>query len=553
MHPSMVSLSRPAVQRVRGYGHSRFVAVAVALLVPAAVVAVRPPASAVERVVTAGLMCSLGVLVLMRTAGAVNRHATSEMRHEQLANYDSLTGLPNRLHLVTHIEQVLARAHNNARGVAVLFMDLDQFKLVNDTWGHQTGDELLTVVADRLASRVRQGELAARIGGDEFVVVCENVDRDEDAVAVAQRVLVVFESPVNLPSADVTINASVGVAFAEPCRQAVTAEDLLREADTAMYRAKAREGSRPVFFDESMRIEAAARIAVESSLRGALERHELEMYYQPIVNLRSGATTGFEALMRWRHPELGMVPPADIISVAESAGLVVKLGRWAVEETIHQLCEWHRNFGVILTMSVNFSPRQLRDPELVDTVARMLADTGLPGSALCLEVTESSLMEDVESTRAAIAALKRLGVRLSADDFGTGYSSLAYLRMFPFDEVKIDRSFVTGLGRGGEDDVIVGAVVSMAKVLSLTTVAEGVETAAQRDRLLALGADCGQGWLFSAPLAPDDAAQHVGRHISASQTRLRPGPDGSRTRATFGEEARMDSGDNRIDVPQALM
>jgi diguanylate cyclase len=509
LHPSMVSLGRPAPKRVRGYGRSRFVAVSVALLVPAAVVALRPPTSIGGQIVCGGLIGILGVLVLVRTAGAVNRHATSEGRLEQQANADPLTGLPNRLRLTAHLEQVLGRAHSAGRGVGVLFLDLDQFKTVNDNWGHETGDALLAVVARRLTSTVRSGDLVARIGGDEFVIVCENIDATGEVIEVARRVLTELNDPVALRSASIPITSSVGATVARPRDRDVTVEDLLREADTAMYRAKGSGGGDVVLFDESMRTEIAARIALEGSLRGALERGELHMHYQPIVDLRTGATTGFEALMRWQHPILGLVPPDKFIPVAEDTGLIVKLGRWAIQQAADQLAQWRRTTNEPLTMSVNLSARQIRDPKLVETVRRALHDSGLPGAALCLEVTETTLMDDVEATALTIDALKALGIRLSADDFGTGYSSLAYLRQYPFDEVKVDRSFVNGLGRGGDDDVIVGAVLSMAAALSLSTVAEGVETADQRARLLGLGARNAQGWLFSKALPADQATAHL--------------------------------------------
>ena len=338
--PSMVSLARPATKRVRGYGHSRFVAVAVALLVPAIVVAVRAPEDSTERFINAALLVILGVLVLLRTAWAVNRHATSEVRLELQANRDPLTGLPNRLRLASHLEEVLDRAQVAGAGVGVLFMDLDQFKNVNDSWGHETGDELLIVVAARLDSAVRRGELVARVGGDEFIIVCEGLDDVNGADNVAARMLTMFEDPVALRACDVVITSSVGIAFTKPSlREGVTAEDLIREADTAMYRSKARGGHSVVLFDESMRTEIAERIALESSLRGALERGELRMHYQPIVELLSGATTGFEALMRWKHPERGMIPPSDFIPVAEDTGLILKLGRWAIEEASSQLAQ----------------------------------------------------------------------------------------------------------------------------------------------------------------------------------------------------------------------
>ncbi len=511
LHPSMVSLGRPAPKRVRGYRSSRFVAVSVALLVPAAVMAFSPPASLSGQTISGTLVALLGILVLARTTGAVNRHATSEERLENQANSDPLTGLPNRLRLTRFVEEALSRAHRTGRGVGVLFMDLDQFKTVNDNWGHETGDELLIVVAKRLSAAVRSGELVARVGGDEFIIVCEDVPDPAAAMEVGRRLLAQFEAPVALRSADISITTSVGVTFARPRKHPATAEDLLREADTAMYRGKAGGGDDAVLFDESMRTEIAERISLEGSLRSALERSELQMHYQPIVDLRTGATTGFEALMRWQHPDLGSVPPDRFIPVAEETGLIVKLGRWAIAESVAQLALWHGEFNRALTMSVNLSARQIRDPELVATVRGALATNGVPGSALCLEVTETTLMENVDATTATIAALKGLGLLLSADDFGTGYSSLAYLRQYPFDEVKVDRSFVDGLGSGGDDDVIVGAVLSMATALSLSTVAEGVETSTQRERLLELGAHRAQGWLFCPALPSAQATARLRR------------------------------------------
>jgi len=517
LHPSMSALSRPAVRRVRGYANSRFVAVAVALLVPAGVTALRSPASSVERIVSAGLLGLLGVLVLIRITGAVNRHATSEVRLERLANQDPLTGLPNRLRLASHLDLALGRAASSGRGVAVFFMDLDQFKIVNDSWGHETGDALLTVVATRLRAAVRHGELVARVGGDEFVLVTEDVEAAADAVDLASRLLTLFDDPVSLPSGQIVVTSSVGVAFAGPHNSTATAEDLLRESDTAMYRAKARGGASVVLFDESMRTETAHRIALEGSLRGALERGELAMHYQPIVDLRSGQTTGFEALMRWQHPERGTIAPAEFIPVAEDTGLIVKLGQWAIQQATHDLSRWRHRFGA-LSMAVNLSPRQLRDPQLVAVVAQALHDSGLPGGALCLEITESTLMDDADATMVTLDALKQLGVSLSADDFGTGYSSLAYLRLFPFDQVKVDRSFVAGLDDGGDDDVIVAAVLSMANSLSLTTVAEGIETTHQRERLITLGADGGQGWLFAAALPVAHVTEHLEKATAAQTT-----------------------------------
>jgi diguanylate cyclase (GGDEF)-like protein len=509
--PSMVTLVNPTRRRARGYGHGRFTAVAVALLVPAVVVAVRPPGTAWERAVVAGLLCLVAVLVLVRTATAVNSTVASERRLEEQARRDALTGLPNRFHLAQHLAAALERARAGGRGVAVLFMDLNQFKAVNDTWGHQTGDELLVVIGSRLSARVRREELVARVGGDEFVVVAEDVAGPDGAAALARRLLDVFDDRVELPATTLSVGTSIGIALTTPGGAVVTAEDLLRDADTAMYRAKAASGSTFEIFDESMRVELAERLSLENDLREALGRGEIELHYQPIVDLETGITKGFEALMRWTHPVRGAVRPDVFIPVAEDTGLITDLGRFAIEQAGARLREWSLEHGGTLSMSVNLSPRQMLDPELVPTVARVLDGLPLPPSSLVLEITETSLIEDDGGTAATIGALKALGVRLSADDFGTGYSSLAYLRRYPFDQVKVDRSFVAGLEAGGDDEVIVAAVLSMARALSLTTVAEGVETPYQRDRLRELGAHSGQGWLFARPMPAEQAREHLAR------------------------------------------
>jgi EAL domain-containing protein (putative c-di-GMP-specific phosphodiesterase class I) len=323
--------------------------------------------------------------------------------------------------------------------------------------------------------------------------------------------LAVLEDTVSLGGYDLSVGASAGLAFGQPSELEVTASDLLREADTAMYRSKVQRRHAPVLFDESMRVEVADRIELETALRGALERDELELHYQPVVNLGDGVVCGFEALMRWQHPRLGQVAPDRFIPIAEDNGLILKLGRWAIREAARQLAAWRREYGGDLSMSVNLSAHQMHDPELTATVADALAATGIPPRALCLEITERTLMDDLKTTVATLQVLKQLGVQLSADDFGTGYSSLAYLRRFPFDEVKVDRAFVHGLAEGKGADVIVGAVVSMARALSLTTVAEGVETEEQRAHLLGLGATRGQGHLFSPPCSAETIEGRLGR------------------------------------------
>ncbi len=440
----------------------------------------------------------LGQIVHL-AAIAVDRKAfESRLAHQ--AHHDPLTGLPNRSLFFEFLTHALARSSRSGSAVAVLFLDLDRFKYVNDSFGHDAGDELLGTLAERLQRVVRPGDTIARFGGDEFVVLCEDLPADtasERAIEVAERLIDVVQSPFSCQGQAHFLSTSIGIA----CSMGVDArpEALLRDADAAMYRAKERGKGRWEVFDEAMRMSVVQRVETENALHRAIERNEFDVFYQPVLSLRDGQCVGAEALVRWRHPERGLVSPTEFITLAEETGLVVPLGQLVLEQACRQAEVWRRSRGDDrFTISVNLSARQLARTELVSDVAGALSSTGLPPSMLCLEITESVLMDDVEMSLAAIRSLKALGIRLSIDDFGTGYSSLGYLKRLPVDAVKVDRSFVDGLGTDPEDSAIVAAVVNLGHTLGLTVVAEGVETGVQLDELVALGCDQAQGFLFSA-------------------------------------------------------
>jgi diguanylate cyclase (GGDEF)-like protein/PAS domain S-box-containing protein len=437
-------------------------------------------------------------------ADAIQRRATEdEIRHQ--AVHDPLTGLPNRVLFVDRLGHALARLRRDSNAVAVLFLDLDHFKLVNDSLGHQAGDELLTSVAPRLRQILRPSDTVARFGGDEFGVLLEDIPTELEAADVAERINAAFARPFVIAGSEHFVTASVGIAIADRGNEEPDA--LIRDADAAMYRAKERGRARYELFDEVMRARAVGRLRVENELRRGLERDELRLHYQPLVSLRDGSTLGFEALLRWEHPERGLVPPLDFIWVAEEAGLIDSIGRWVIENACAQAVRWQgiRPDHAPPEISVNLSARQVAQRDLPEFVAGVLRVTGLQPRSLSLEITESVLLEESDTLADTLRALRGLGVRLVLDDFGTGYSSLGYLKRLQLDALKIDRSFVDGLGSSQEDTAIVHAVVGMARALSLGVVAEGVETEAQLAELRRLRCDSAQGYLFSRPLPADEA------------------------------------------------
>jgi diguanylate cyclase (GGDEF)-like protein len=434
------------------------------------------------------------------------RRAFGEAVHQ--ATHDALTGLPNRTLVIDRLTHALARARRNPCGLAVLFVDLDRFKVVNDSLGHSVGDEVLVQVAERLKGAVRPGDTVSRLAGDEFVVVCEDVLDEADLVRLGERMAHAIARPLSLYGRETIITASIGIALASP---ETTAEDLLRDADVAMYRAKERGRSRIELFDQAMRIRMLDRLETEHALRLAVQQGRLALHYQPTVCLTTGRVLSFEALVRWRHGERGLVSPNDFIGLAEDTGLIVPLGRWALETACHELASWRAMRPELepLQVSVNLSAGQFADPHLVAMVSAALEASGLPPDHLWLEITESVLMEEAAATIDTLRALRALGVRLSIDDFGTGYSSLSYLKRFPVDVLKIDRSFVDGLGVDPEDQEIVTAIVSLARALGLGVVAEGVETAEQLDEVRRLGCNSVQGYYLGKPEPADKVLERL--------------------------------------------
>ena len=419
------------------------------------------------------------------------------------AAHDSMTGLLNRSSFTERVTHALVQGAD--RKVAVLFIDLDHFKVVNDSLGHAIGDELVTTVAQRLRDVLRPGNVIARFGGDEFVVLCDDLKNDDDASSIARRLLEAVAEPIALTTEEVFVTASIGIAIAEP---GDSSETLLRHADAAMYRAKNGGRARAVVFEADDLGAAVDALRTGTDLHRALERNELVVHYQPIVTLRSGRVIGFEALVRWNHPERGLIAPGDFIPLAEETGLIVPIGAWILETACRQIVHWQTvrdrdTQGGMLAMNVNLSPRQLADPTLTKTVARIIRDTGVDATAVCLELTENALMQNPVSATEAMRALRDLGVHISIDDFGTGYSSLSYLKRFPVEALKIDRSFIGGLGLDNEDTSIVEAIVTLAHALGLTAVAEGLETPTQLEALRGIGCDFAQGYLLGRALPAD--------------------------------------------------
>jgi diguanylate cyclase (GGDEF)-like protein len=438
---------------------------------------------------------------------AIRRAAEREDLEDQLrhqAFYDSLTGLPNRALFQDRLEHGLARAERFGQQVAVLFVDLDRFKVINDSLGHAAGDKLLVQVATRLRDSLRSSDTIARLGGDEFTVLLEGPQARDEAVKAANRIFSALQAPFALDGQDAYVSASIGISGisqgAEPGR------DLMREADIAMYRAKGAGRSQYAIYEDRMSRLPTTHLHLESDLHRALERGELRVHYQPIFKLRDGSVAGMEALVRWEHPEKGLVSPSDFIPLAEETGLIVPIGNWVLAEACVQMRAWHDQFPNLepLKVSVNLSARQFQDPHLVEHVERVLRESQLHPSYVQLEITESAVMNNAEETIAKLHALKALGIQLAMDDFGTGYSSLAYLKRFPIDVLKIDRSFVSGLIQGQHDLAIVQNVIGLAKALGLTTTAEGIEERSQWMILKQLGCENGQGFIFSKALSVGD-------------------------------------------------
>jgi diguanylate cyclase (GGDEF)-like protein len=435
----------------------------------------------------------------VQTFTDVTKRCEAEARVARLASQDPLTGLANRRVFGAALDEISQRREAAADkdepqlDFAVLFLDLDRFKFINDTLGHRVGDRLLQEVAGRLKGALEEGGLLARLGGDEFAVVVPAVESRAALETLALRLAEAVGEPYEFDGHRVRSSVSVGIAVGPD--DGVSTDDLLMAADLALYAVKAGGRGTYQFYQKSMNRELSDRRQIEMDLREAIERKELELHYQPIIDVQVGIVTGFEALARWRHPVRGMVPPTTFIPVAEDSGLILPLGEWALVEACHRAAQWPDG----LKVAVNLSPVQFSAPNLVERILRILDQSGLPPSRLELEITERIFMEDSEHTLSTLHRLKDLGVRIALDDFGTGYSSLSYLRSFPFDKIKIDRTFVSDLAEGSEHVVIVQAVVSIARALGMRTTAEGVETAPQHQFLTALGCDEAQGYLFGSP------------------------------------------------------
>jgi predicted signal transduction protein with EAL and GGDEF domain len=517
LHPSMRTLTEPQPVVLRRLGFVRTAGITATLVAPTAMATLAPPPTVWNGLVRIGLSALLTLTIIARIVRANNARAKAEESARWRATHDALTGLPNRELLADTITSW--READGQREVSLLFIDLDRFKLINDNWGHAVGDELLCAVAGKLLSLVRAEDIVCRIGGDEFVIALGSstdtgpplaearsgplAERRSEPLAearsepLARRVLAEFAEPFTLSVGEVTVTPSIGIAWNSGT---VDALELLRDGDTAMYKAKTAGGNAYAYFDSSLRENVRARVDLEQAFRGALERGELAVHYQPIIDLTTDELAGFEALMRWSHPQLGTVSPLEFIPIAEDTGLIVVSGAWLLREAASQLVQWRNERPVDLPplhMSVNIAVRQLRDSSLVDVVRGVLAETELPPSALWLEITESGVLD--ATALATLRELRALGVTLAIDDFGTGHSSLAYLRRFPAGVIKIDRSFVAGIGQNGDDESIVRTVIAMAQALGLQVVAEGVETVLQRDWLRALGCGLAQGWLYGAP------------------------------------------------------
>ncbi|HYO63890.1 MAG TPA: EAL domain-containing protein [Pyrinomonadaceae bacterium] len=442
------------------------------------------------------------------------KRAEEQLLHD--AFHDMLTGLPNRALFIDHLKMAIQRSRRNeGKMFAALFLDLDRFKVINDSLGHMLGDQLLVGIARRLEACLRPGDTVARLGGDEFVVLVEDIADTNDAAEIAGRIQEELSQPFNLGGHEVFTTVSIGIAPSSAGYE--RAEDLLRDADTAMYRAKTLGKKRYEIFDRAMHDRALKLLQLETDLRRAVDRAEFALHYQPIISLDSGRVRGFEALVRWVHPERGFISPDDFIPVAEETGLIIPIGQWVLEEACRQARAWQESHpsDLPLTISVNLSGKQFSQPDLIERVRGVLRETNLDARHLKLEITESMVMENIETAVEMLTQLRALGVEISIDDFGTGYSSLSYLHRFPINTLKIDRSFVSHMTENTENAEIVRTIITLARSLEMDVVAEGVETAEQLQQLKDLDCDYAQGFLFSKPLPREAASSFLDEHASS--------------------------------------
>jgi diguanylate cyclase (GGDEF)-like protein/PAS domain S-box-containing protein len=475
----------------------------------------------------------------------ISEHKTYEERLAHQAFHDPVTGLPNRALFIDRLERTLARVRRSTRSAAVLFLDLDRFKVVNDSLGHAIGDQLLIEVANRLRYCLRPGDTAARFGGDEFTILLEDISAIHDAIHIAERILQAFSDPFRLGTQEVYVSTSIGIVIAG--RDADGADEMLRKADVAMYRAKHQGRAQYAIFDTQMSAQALERLQLEIDLRRAIKLRQLQINFQPIVDLQRGRIIGTEALARWNHPQRGYVPPAEFIRLAEEIGMIRTIGEWVLREACSWTRAWQEQFGTRkdeenaqestplmqsriggailntssvptkntyddLTVSVNLSARQFQQPNLAETMSRVLRETGLASSNLIIEITESAVMDDAHAAVTQLETLRKLGIGLSVDDFGTGYSSLSYLEQFPLDALKVDRTFIARIGERGERLAIVQAICNLAHALGLRVTVEGLETGWQVSQLRRIGCRAGQGYYFSRPLSGDDMTVLLENH-----------------------------------------
>ena len=436
------------------------------------------------------------------------KHMEQQLLHDAL--HDSLTGLSNRALFMDRLSQQLKRSQRQGGYLfAVLFLDLDRFKVVNDSVGHLVGDKLLIEIARRLENSVAPTDTVARLGGDEFTILLEDISSKSQAILVAESIYQTLTFPFNIQGYELFTTASIGIALSSQGYD--KPEDILRDADLTMYSAKEHGRARYEIFDCSLRDRALQRLELETDLRRALERQEFEVYYQPITSLPLGVLSGFEALARWNHPTKGSIKPADFIPVCEETGLIIPLGNWLLKEACMTARNWQLKYPEHpeIKISVNLSAQQFREPQLVEEIKKVLAETDLPGRFLKLEITESVLIENLETVTEIILHLRKQDIQFSIDDFGTGYSSLSYLHRFPVDTIKIDRSFVSQMQADGENSAIVKAIITLAHMLNMDVIAEGIETTSQLAQLKLLQCEYGQGFFFSRPLCQERAEAFI--------------------------------------------
>ncbi len=510
LHPSISSLLVQGPLLPKRSMMGRLITTTMALLIPVVVLSLSSPADQLDRVVRSISIFILSLAVILRVVYTVRVNAASQRELTSSSQTDSLTGLPNRTLMLAHVTHAIATAVAEGRSPCVLFIDVDRFKNINDSLGHQAGDSVLVAVAQRLKHALPEQCIVGRISGDEFVILDPSSRQLTDAIVLADRILEAFHEPLSLRQGDVFVSASIGVATYQPD---VTngADDLLRHADTAMYRAKDAGRNCVAVFDESMLERVRQRLSVETALYRALERRELRLVHQPIIDIDLGDVVGFEALMRWQRDDGSTISPAEFIPIAEETGTIVPIGAWALLEALTHLRGWI-NEGICrrdATMSVNVSPRQLHDPNFVAVVSEALLRAHVPADQLWLEVTESVMISQPEQALAALQKLCALGVRVAIDDFGTGYSSLSLLQRFPIARLKIDQSFVSGVADDAGARSLVRTIIALGESLGLDMVAEGVESVQQLEVLSELHCAKAQGYLISHPVAPEQMASTV--------------------------------------------